>query len=202
MTTAINYIKKTIQKGFKKEKDKDYDYGSLYTKKLIGYRHLKETVTKLEKPSNIPKARSVGYKAKQGVIVCLTKVRKGSGIMRRPNRGRRPKRMGVNKLTRRISIQRMAEQKADNNFPGLEVLNSYLVGEDGQHKYYEVILLDPNHPAIINDMDYNWICSETHKGRAHRGLTSEGKKNRGIVKKGKGTEKNRPSNRKNNRKAK
>ncbi len=202
MTTAINYIKKNIQKEFKKEKDNDYDYGSLYTKKLIGYRHLKETVTKLEKPSNIPKARSVGYKAKQGVIVCLVKVRKGSGIMRRPSKGRRPKRMGVNKLTRRISIQRMAEQKADNNFPGLEVLNSYLVGEDGQQKYYEVILLDPNHPSIINDMSYNWICSETHKGRAHRGLTSEGKKNRGIVKKGKGTEKNRPSNRANQRKAK
>jgi large subunit ribosomal protein L15e len=202
MSTATKYIKETIQKEFQKKKDKNYDYKSLYTKKLIGFRNLKQTVTKLEKPSNIPKARSLGYKAKQGVVVCLVKVRKGSGIMRRPSKGRRPKRMGVNKLTRRISIQRMSEQKADNNFPGLEVLNSYMIGEDGQNKYYEVILLDPNHPSIINDMDLNWICSEKHKGRAHRGLTSQGKKNRGLIKKGKGTEKNRPSNRKNNRKAK
>ncbi len=202
MTTAINYIKKNLQKEFKKQKDEDYDYKSLYTKKLIGFRNLKETVTTIKKPSNIPKARALGYKAKQGVIVCLTKVRKGSGIMHRPKKGRRPKRMGVNKLTRRISIQRMAEQKADNKYPNLEVLNSYLVGEDGQHKFYEVILLDPNHPSIVNDMDYNWICSEKHKGRAYRGLTSAGKKNRGLVKKGTGTEKNRPSNRSNNRKAK
>ncbi len=202
MATAQKYIRENIQKEFKKEKDSDYDYRSLYTKKLIGYRNLKETVTKLEKPSNISRARTLGYKAKQGVVVSLVKVRKGSGIMRRPSKGRRPKRMGVNKLTRRISIQRMAENKADNKFPGLEVLNSYLVGEDGQHKYYEIILLDPNHPSIINDMDYNWICSEKHKGRAHRGLTSQGKKNRGLENKGKGTEKNRPSNRRNDRKAK
>jgi large subunit ribosomal protein L15e len=201
MTTATNYIKENIQKGFKKEKDQDYDYKKIYTSKLIKFRNFKQAVTKIPKPTNIPRARSLGYKAKQGVVVTLVRVRKGSGLVRRPNRGRRPKRMGVNKITRRISIQRMAENKAEAKYPNLQVLNSYLVGEDGQKKYYEVILVDPDHPAIINDMDLNWICSEKHKGRARRGKTSAGKKNRGI-KRAKGAEKNKPSLRANNRKAK
>ena len=202
MTTAINYIKKTVQNEFKKKEDENYNYKKIYTQRLIGYRHLKGTVVKLEKPTNIARARELGYKAKQGIIVVLTKVRKGSGLIRRPTKGRRPKRMGVNKVTRRISIQRMAENKAADKFVNLEVLNSYLVGEDGQHKYYEVILVDPSHPRIITDKDLHWICDPQHKGRSYKGLTSAGKKNRGLEKKGKGSEKNRPSLRANNRKAK
>ncbi|MDD5317010.1 MAG: 50S ribosomal protein L15e [Candidatus Cloacimonetes bacterium] len=202
MTTAINYIKKTVQNEFKKKEDENYNYKKIYTQRLIGYRHLKGTVVKLEKPTNIARARELGYKAKQGIIVVLTKVRKGSGLIRRPTKGRRPKRMGVNKVTRRISIQRMAENKAADKFVNMEVLNSYLVGEDGQHKYYEVILVDPSHPRIITDKDLHWICDPQHKGRSYKGLTSAGKKNRGLEKKGKGSEKNRPSLRANNRKAK
>ncbi|MDD3244558.1 MAG: 50S ribosomal protein L15e [Candidatus ainarchaeum sp.] len=202
MTTAINYIKKTVQNEFKKKEDENYNYKKIYTQRLIGYRHIKEAVVKLEKPTNIPRARELGYKAKQGIIVVLAKVRKGSGLIRRPNKGRKPKRMGVNKITRRISIQRMAENKAADKFVNMEVLNSYLIGEDGQHKYYEVILVDPNHPRIITDKDLHWICDPQHKGRSYKGLTSAGKKNRGLDKKGKGTEKNRPSLRANNRKAK
>ncbi len=202
MTTATKYIDKTFQKEFKKQKDDDYNYKKLYTERLIGYRHSKQSVQKLDTPTNIPRARELGYKAKQGVIVALVKVRKGSGLIRRPSSGRKPKRMGVNKVTRRISIQRIAELRAASKFPGLEVLNSYLVGEDGQQKYYEVILVDPAHPSIINDKDLNWICWPQNRGRVYKGLTSAGKKNRGLDKKGKGTEKNRPSNRSNNRKAK
>lgn len=178
MTTAINYIKKTVQNEFKKKEDENYNYKKIYTQRLIGYRHLKGTVVKLEKPTNIARARELGYKAKQGIIVVLTKVRKGSGLIRRPTKGRRPKRMGVNKITRRISIQRMAENKAADKFVNMEVLNSYLVGEDGQHKYYEVILVDPSHPRIITDKDLHWICDPQHKGRSYKGLTSAGKKNR------------------------
>jgi len=63
-------------------------------------------------------------------------------------------------------------------------------------------MVDPNHPSIINDMDLNWIVSEKHSSRAQRGLTSAGKKNRGLVKKGTGTEKAGPSNRAKLRKAK
>lgn len=202
MTTASKYIKKTIENEYKKKKDTNYDYRQTYSKKLIDFRKMEGSIVKVEKPTNIVRARELGYKAKQGIIVVFVKVRKGSGLILRPKNARRPKRMGINKITRRISIQRLAEQKADKSYPSLEVLNSYYVGEDGQKKYYEVIMVDPNHPAIVSDMDLNWIVSEKHKRRAQRGLTSAGKKNRGLVKKGTGTEKNGPSNRANLRKAK
>ncbi|MDD4049600.1 MAG: 50S ribosomal protein L15e [Candidatus ainarchaeum sp.] len=202
MTSANKYIQKTIQNEYKKKRDTNYDYRQIYTKKLIEFRKLEGSIVKVDKPSNIPRARELGYKAKQGVSVVFVKVRKGGGLILRPKNARRPKRMGINKITRRVSIQRMAEQKADKAFENLEVLNSYYVGEDGQKKYFEVIMVDPNHPSIINDMDLNWIVSEKHSSRAQRGLTSAGKKNRGLVKKGTGTEKAGPSNRAKLRKAK
>ena len=59
-----------------------------------------------------------------------------------------------------------------------------------------MIMIDPNHPVIMSDSKINWICNRAHKGRAHRGLTSAGKKSRGLLKKGKGAEKIRPSRRK------
>jgi large subunit ribosomal protein L15e len=202
MTTANKYIQKTIENEYKKKRDTDYDYRKVYSKKLIEFRKIEGSIIMINKPSNIPRARSLGYKAKQGISVVFVKVRKGGGLILRPKAARRPKRMGVNKITRRISIQRMAENKADKAFINLEVLNSYYVGEDGQHKYYEIIMIDPHHPSIVNDMDLNWIVDKTHKRRAQRGLTSQGKKNRGLVRKGIGTEKAGPSNRANNRKAK
>ena len=202
MTTANKYIQKTIENEYKKKRDTDYDYRKVYSKKLIEFRKIEGSIIMIDKPSNIPRARSLGYKAKQGISVSFVKVRKGGGLILRPKNARRPKRMGVNKITRRISIQRMAEQKADTAYTNLEVLNSYYVGEDGQKKYFEIIMVDPNHPSIINDMDVNWIVSEKHTRRAQRGLTSAGKRNRGLIKKGKGTEKARPSNRANLRKSK
>ena len=202
MKTADKYIKENFIKGYQKKEDENYNYKQNYSQRLIGFRKIKETVKKLEKPTNPVRAKELGYKAKQGYNIIFVKVRKGSGLIRRPKKGRDPKRMGVNKITRRISIQRMAENKADSKFPNLEVLNSYFVGEDGKKKYYEVILVDPNHASIVNDLKINWIVSEKHKGRSQRGLTSQGKKNRGLIHKGKGTEKNRPSNRAQERKAK
>jgi large subunit ribosomal protein L15e len=55
--------------------------------------------------------------------------------------------------------------------------------------------VDPNHPAIQNDDDLNWICDDVHARRSLRGLTSAGTQNRGLTKKGKGTEHTRPSRR-------
>jgi len=81
----------------------------------------------------------------------------------------------------------------------MEVLNSYYLAEDGQHKWFECILVDRAHPSVKTDKRLGWISDK--KGRAHRGLTSAGKKSRGLGKKGKGTEKVRPSLRKHKRKA-
>jgi len=73
-------------------------------------------------------------------------------------------------------------------FPNLEVLNSYYVADDGKHKWFEVILVDPDHPCIKNDSKMNWICYPANRGRVFRGLTSAGKRSRGLGK-GKGYEK-------------
>lgn len=174
---AGKYISETLQREYKGEKG-TYDYDKLYKEKLMKFRQNEQAVVRLEKPSNLPRARSLGYKAKKGFIVVRVRVRKGSGAHKRPRTGRRPKRMGVNKLTRNISIQRIAELRASKRYPNCEVLNSYWVGEDGRHEYYEVILVDRNAPEIKADKDINWICSNKHKGRAERGLTSAGKKAR------------------------
>ena len=89
--------------------------------------------------------------------------------------------MGVNKITQAKSIQRIAEERVAKKYPNLEVLNSYWVWSTGKHKYYEVILVDPLSPSIVND-------KKIHTNRALRGLTSAGNKGRGIKSKGKGSE--------------
>ena len=150
-------------------------------------------VERIERPTRLDKARSQGYKAKQGIVVARVAVRKGSARKQRFKAGRRSKRQGVNKITRRKSIQRIAEERASRKYRNLRVLNSYWVGEDGSQKWHEVILVDPAHPAIENDDDLGWITSDDHKGRAFRGLTSAGTKGRGQRTRGKGTEKTRPS---------
>jgi len=91
----------------------------------------------------------------------------------------------------RKSYQSVAEERANRKFSNAEVLNSYYVGEDGSYIFYEVILLDRSSPSIQNDKEYKNIIKQ--RGRVYRGLTSSGRKHRGLLHKGFGTNKNRPS---------
>jgi len=159
-------------------------------------------VERVDRPTRLDRARSLGYKAKQGIVVVRISVRKGGARKQRFTAGRRSKRQGVTRVTRRKNIQRVAEERAARKYPNLRVLNSYWVGEDGSQKWHEIIMVDPDHPAIENDDDLNWICDDTHKNRALRGLTSAGKQNRGIGDRGKGTEHTRPSIRSNDNREK
>ncbi|CAN6569211.1 unnamed protein product [Malus baccata var. baccata] len=63
---------------------------------------------------------------------------------------------------------------------------------DSTYKYYEVILVDVDHNPRIS-----WICNPVHKHRELRGLTSAGKKYRGLNGKGHLHHKARPSRRAN-----
>ncbi len=202
MRTASQLIRETLQKEFSGKKDDLFDYKAIQRERLIGFRKEKHAIVRVEKPTNLPRARSLGYKAKKGIVVARVRVRKGSGSQKRPRSGRKPKKMGVNKLTRRINIQAISEQKAARRFSNLEVLNSYWIGEDGRNKYFEVILVDPNAPEILSDKDLSWIASGKQFGRAFRGRTSAGKKHRAMKGKGRGHEKARPSLRAHNRTAK
>ncbi|MEX2683850.1 MAG: 50S ribosomal protein L15e [Candidatus Sigynarchaeota archaeon] len=162
-------------------------------KRLIVWRR-QPTVIRVAKPLRLDRARNLGYKAKQGFIIARVKVRRGTFVSRmRPWMGRQPTKMGVNKITTGQSLKWIAEQRAQKRYPNLEVLNSYWVAQDGHHKYFEVILVDPVHPNIIADKHINWICQTTMKGRVYRGLTSSGKKARDLRHKGIGAEKTRPS---------
>ncbi|MBE6487211.1 MAG: 50S ribosomal protein L15e [Methanosphaera stadtmanae] len=146
-------------------------------------------IVRIDKPTRVDRARRLGYKAKTGYVLARIRVRRGSRRKPRFKNGRDPKRMGVNKIAGKKSIQRMAEERVARKYPNLEVLNSYWVWEDGKAKYFEVILVDPQRPEIQHDNKINWICEKQHTRRAFRGLTSAGKKGRGLRKKGKGAEK-------------
>ncbi len=149
-------------------------------------------IKRVEKPSHLDKARSLGYKAKQGFVVVRVRVRRGGARKSRPRAGRKSKKLTI-KGARGKSLQWIAEERVARKYPNLEVLNSYLVAQDGRYKWFEAIMLDPNHPVIKSDPSINWICEKSHKGRVFRGLTSAGKKSRGLKQKGKGAEKVRPS---------
>jgi len=161
--------------------------GVLQRNKMVQFR--KEPVSlRLDKPTRIDRARSLGYKAKQGVFVVRQKVLRGGHRRPRPKGGRRPKRFHTNKNLN-MSYQTIAEQRVQKIYPNCEVLNSYEVGKDGSSYWFEVIMVDPIHPSVMADKDLNWISEKQHTRRVYRGLTSSAKKTRGLLHKGKGAEK-------------
>jgi len=172
---------------------------ALRWQRLVDWRK-EGTFVRVEKPLRLDKARALGYKAKPGFVIVRAKVRKGGLRKHRIKKGRRPKRKGILKMTMKKNIQRIAEERTGKHYPNLEVLGSYWVGEDGRHKYFEIMMLDPCNPVIKSDPKLNWICSSKQHNRANRGLTPAGKKGRGLVRtRGMGVEKNRPSLRAHNR---
>ncbi|MFB6268458.1 MAG: 50S ribosomal protein L15e [Halobacterium sp.] len=150
-------------------------------------------IERVDRPTRLDKARELGYKAKQGVVVARVSVRKGTARKSRFKAGRRTKRQGVNRIGRAKNLQRIAEERASRKYVNLRVLNSYWVGEDGSQKWFEVILLDPEHGAIQSDDELNWICDDSQKNRVFRGKTSAGRRARGLQNRGTGSEKQRPS---------
>ncbi|GAX13185.1 large subunit ribosomal protein L15e [Fistulifera solaris] len=149
------------------------------------YRQRPNILT-INRPSRTDKAHRLGYKAKQGYVVVRAGVRRG-GRKRQVHRGMvfgKPKHQGVNQLKFERNLQSVAEEKVGRKYGNLRVLNSYWVNEDATQKYYEVILVDPQHPKIRNDPRIQWICNPVHKHREMRGLTSAGRKGRGLRKSG------------------
>ncbi|KAK8978017.1 hypothetical protein V6N11_062817 [Hibiscus sabdariffa] len=154
-------------------------------------------IVRVNHPTRPDKARRLGYKAKQGYVVYRVRVRRG-GRKRPVPKGivyGKPTNQGVTQLKFQRSKRSVAEERAGRKLGGLRVVNSYWINEDSTYKYFEVILVDVAHNAIRNDPRINWICNPVHKHRELRGLTSAGKKNRGLHGKGHLHHKNRPSRR-------
>lgn len=170
--------------------------GELWQQRIIKWRQ-EPTTIRVKRPTRTDRARFLGYKAKPGFIVVRQRVNRGGRQRPQIRHPRRPKAMSRRKdLT--MNYQSVAENRAAKKYPNCEVLNSYYVGEDGLHYWYEIILVDRANPSIVADSKINWIVR--HRGRAARGLTSTGKRGRGLHGKGKGYEKMRPSLRAHNRK--
>lgn len=141
-------------------------------------------VHRASRPSRPDKARRLGYKAKQGYVIYRVRVRRG-GRKRQVKKGAvfgKPAAQGVQKLKFQRSHQSVAEERVGKKCGNLRVLNSYWVNQDATFKFYEVILVDPQHRAIRRDARINWVCKPVHKHREMRGLTAAGKKNRGLGK--------------------
>lgn len=132
------------------KRPRDGAIAELYKQRLAEWRR-QPTVVRVEKPTRIDRARKVGYKAKVGFVVVRVRVRRGGLRKPRPRSGRRPKRMGVHGFTPWKSLKQIAIERALRKYPNLWALGAYWVGEDGRYKWFEVVLVDPHHPAIKSD---------------------------------------------------
>lgn len=162
----------------------------LWQQRLVEWRD-QGAIEKIDNPTRIPKARQLGYKSKNGFTMVRARINKGGTKRKRPDAGRKPRNTGQSRYSPKKSKQVIAEERVSKKFSNLEVLDSYWVAEDGNRKWFEVILVDPEHPEIRSDEDLNWITDD--RNRAERGVTPASKKSRGQDNKGTGAEKVRPS---------
>jgi len=147
-----------LQQAWRKPKD-SYVKDMMRERAIVWRRQ--PVIVRVEKPTRIDRARRLGYKAKKGIVVVRTRVRRGGRRKSRPTMGRRQKRMGVTKYTPAKSIKLIAEERVARKFPNLEVIGSYWVWEDGLSKWFEVIMVDPNQPGIRKDKDLGWVVRKT-----------------------------------------
>lgn len=152
------------------------------------------TTHRVEYPFRLDRARALGYIAKPGIFVVRQRV--SSGGHKRPDwsGGRHSSNMGV-RLNLRKNYKLIAEERAARKFKNCEVLNSYFVGHDSKNYWFEVIMADRTNPSVLSDKRTSWLSNGAQQGRVFRGLTSSGRKVRGLRNKGMGAEKARPSRR-------
>ena len=139
-----------------------------------------EPVTvRLEHPTRIDRARSLGYKAKQGIFVVRQRLNRSARNRETIRKGRRSKHRRLKKVLDK-NYQQIAEERTGRNYPNCEVLNSYHVGKTGKFVWYEIIMVDRSHPAIKSDKQLGFMAKGKHVGRVYRGLTSAARKSRNL----------------------
>ncbi len=107
------------------------------------------TVARATGPSNIPRARALGYKAKKEFVIVRVRTPKGRRIRRKAKLGRKS---GKNqkRVSPAYSKQWLAEQRAARGHINMRVVGSYFAGKDGTHEYYEVIMcLKQSHKPLV-----------------------------------------------------
>jgi len=125
---------------------------SVLRERAIAWRK-EDAVTRIERPSRLLRARRLGYKAKQGIVVIRMRVGTGGMRRQRPRGGRRPKHLGVTRIKADDSMKTVAQRRVLERYPNMKLLGSYFLYKDGKHYWYEVILADPSHPRIAKDKE-------------------------------------------------
>jgi len=129
-----SYIQETFEKEYSER-------SPIYRARLVKWAK-EPTVSRVERPTNLARARTLGFKAKTGLYHRPRESGKGKPKEATPYGW---KKAGKNVAYRspEKSYQAVAEEKAATKFTNMEVLNSYWVGSTGINKYFEVILVDP-----------------------------------------------------------
>nr|WCZ58412.1 60S ribosomal protein L15 [Paratrimastix eleionoma] len=156
------------------------------------YRQL-PAIHRCSRPTRPDKARRLGYKNVEGMVVYRCRVRRGGRKRQVHLTTHKPANQGIVGLKWQRNLRSLAEERVGRRLGGLRVLNSYWVAQDAKFKFYEIILVDPFHARIRNDSHLNWICFPAMKHREMRGLTSAGRQHRGLHIRHHGANKLRPS---------
>ena len=110
-------------------------------------------INRIAKPSRIIRARRLGYKAIQGIVVVRMRVGTGGMRKQRPRGGRRPKHLGVTRIKADVSMKQVAERRVLERYRNMKLLGSYFLYKDGMHYWFEIILADPSHKRIAKDKE-------------------------------------------------
>jgi len=93
----------------------------------------------------------------------------------------KPTNQGVNQLKYQRSLKSTAEERVGRRCANLRVLNSYWINQDSTYKYYEIILVDPQHKAIRRDPRINWIVNPVHKVGSRTCVTHQNRANQSLA---------------------
>lgn len=152
-----------------------------YKQNLLQWRK-ESSVVRISDPTRPDRARALGYRAKNCFVISRVKIKKGGRMRPQLHAGRKPSKTGQKRYSSRKSFGFIAEERAQRKHPNLEVLNSYWVGDDSHHVWYEVILVDPCHPQVFSDKNLRFLIGKNSRKRVLRGLTFKAKKMRGLKK--------------------
>jgi len=95
----------------------------------------------------------------KGVVVIRVRVKRGGHKRPRPNKGRRSKRLHTRKNLK-LNYKQIAVQRVERRYRNLKAINSYKIGKDGIHYFYEVILVDPSKPEIKSDKQFKYLVKK------------------------------------------
>ncbi|MCS7129573.1 MAG: 50S ribosomal protein L15 [Candidatus Caldarchaeum sp.] len=115
--------------------------------RMVAWRKEK-SVVRVDKPMRLDRARALGYRAKPGYVVLRVRVRRGGFSKPRPRSGRRPKAIGVVRHKVNLTTKEEAIQRGLKRYPNLKPLGAYPLASDSIYKWFEVIAVDPSHPAV------------------------------------------------------